>query len=77
MNEQRTVGSVVRQAREIRGLSVEELCRRAHLQPVVLFNIEEDLDDRPPASALFFLAKELGLDYAELLRLGGHFSHDT
>lgn len=75
MSEEATVGALIRQAREARGLSVQELCRRAHIEPVVLFNIEEDLEARPPASALFFLARELELDYHELLVLGGHFPH--
>ena len=70
-----TVGAIVRSAREARGLSVEELCRRAHIEPVVLFNIEEDLDARPPAAALFFIARELELDYRDLLIRGGHFPH--
>lgn len=73
MSDGQSVGAIVRAAREARGWSVEEMCRRAHIQPVVLFNIEEDLDARPPAAALFFIARELELDYQELLRRGGHF----
>ena len=75
MSSAESVGAVVRSAREARGLSVEELCARAHIQPVVLYNIEEDLDARPPAAALFFIARELDLDYQDLLRKGGHFPH--
>ena len=69
----RSVGVVIREAREARGLAPEELARRAHITPIVLYNIEEDLDDRPPAAALFFLARELELDYHDLLARGGHF----
>ena len=75
MSDAASVGAIVRGAREARGWSVEELCRRAHIQPVVLFNIEEDLDAPPSASALFFIARELELDYQALLKLGGHFPH--
>lgn len=75
MSNVESVGAIVRAAREARGLSVEELCRRAHIQPVILYNIEEDLDARPPAAALFFIARELELDYHELLQKGGHFPH--
>jgi transcriptional regulator with XRE-family HTH domain len=72
-DDTRTVGTILREAREQRGLALEELARRAHLQPIVLYNIEEDLEARPPAAALFFLARELGLDYHALLIKGGHF----
>ena len=68
----RSVGTIIREAREARGWPLEELARRAHVQPIVLYNIEEDLDLRPEASALFFVARELELDYHELLARGGH-----
>lgn len=69
----RSVGTIIRERREARGLSPEELAKRAFITPIVLYNIEEDLEERPPASALFYLAKELELDYHELLARGGHF----
>ena len=69
----RSVGTLIRETREGRGLALEDLAKRAFITPIVLYNIEEDLETRPPASALFFLAKELGLDYHELLARGGHF----
>lgn len=72
-DDARTVGAIIRESREARGLSAEDLARRAHITPIVLYNIEEDLEDRPPAAALFFLARELELDYHELLARGGHF----
>ena len=72
-NDARSVGAIIRARRESRGLSLEELAKRAFIKPVVLYNIEEDLEARPPASALFYLAKELELDYHALLARGGHF----
>ena len=70
--DMRSVGAIIRAAREQRGLELEELARRAHVQPIVLYNIEEDLEARPPAAALYFLAKALELDYHALLAKGGH-----
>ena len=72
-HDTRSVGTIIREAREARGMSLEELATRAHVTAVVVYNIEEDLELRPPAAALFFIAKELGLDYHDLLGRGGHF----
>ena len=71
--DRRSLGTLIRETREAKGLSLEDLATRVFVKPIVLYNIEEDLEARAPASALFFIAKELGLEYRDLLERGGHF----
>ena len=73
MADQRTLGEIVRAAREAKGLTREDvLARLRSLRPVVLVSIEEDLDPAPMAQDLFFLAQLLDLDYKDLLVRAGH-----
>jgi transcriptional regulator with XRE-family HTH domain len=68
MSDPRTLGQIIREAREAKGLSREDvLARLRSVRPVALMSIEEDLDPEPLAQDLFFLAKLLDLDYAALL----------
>jgi transcriptional regulator with XRE-family HTH domain len=73
MSDQRTLGQIIREAREAKGLSREDvLARLRNLRPVSLMSIEEDLDPEPLAQDLFFLARLLDLDYPALLARIGH-----
>ena len=73
MADTRSIGQIVREAREARGMTREELLAKLrNVKPLNLATIEEDLDPRPLAQDLFFLARELGLDYTDLLVRAGH-----
>ena len=73
MSDARTLGQIIREAREARGLSREDvLAKLRSLRPVALMSIEEDLDPEPLAQDLFFLARLLDLDYPALLVRAGH-----
>jgi transcriptional regulator with XRE-family HTH domain len=68
----RSLAEVLRAAREARGWSLEETATRAHIKPLVLYNLEEGLEDAPSGAALFFLARALELDHVTLLKRAGH-----
>ena len=78
MPDQRTLGEIIRSAREAKGLTREDvLARLRNLRPVALMSIEEDLDPTPMAQDLFFLAQLLDLDYKDLLVRAGHLPGPT
>jgi cytoskeleton protein RodZ len=71
------VGTVLRRARELSGLELEELARRLRLEPRVLRMLEGDLFEELPAPAFArgyvrALARELALDDGPLLRALAH-----
>ena len=72
-DDNRTIGEIVREAREAKGMTREELLAQIRsLKPLNLATIEEDMDPRPLAQDLFFIARVLGLDFHDLLIRAGH-----
>jgi HTH-type transcriptional regulator, competence development regulator len=64
-----TFGSVLRQAREVRGLSALEAARAAGISAAYLSKLENDAVKRPSPHVLHGLSEALGVPYAELMRL--------
>jgi transcriptional regulator with XRE-family HTH domain len=67
-----SVGTVLRQARELRGLSAMETARRARISSAYLSKLENDSVKRPSPEVLYRLGGVLGVPYADLLALVGH-----
>ena len=67
-----TIGTVLRQAREVRALSSTETARGAGISPAYLSKLENDAVKRPSPEVLHQLGEVLGVPYAELLALVGH-----
>ena len=65
-------GSVLRQAREVRGLSAIETAKAAGISAAYLSKLENDAVKRPSPQVLHPLAKVLGVPYAELMVLVGY-----
>jgi transcriptional regulator with XRE-family HTH domain len=67
-----TIGAVLRQAREVRGLSSIEVARGADISPAYLSKLENDAVKRPSPGVLHRLGEVLGVPYAELMVLVGY-----
>lgn len=67
-----TIGTVLRQARAVRGLSSIETARGADISPAYLSKLENDAVKRPSPRVLHRLAEVLGVPYAELMVLVGY-----
>jgi transcriptional regulator with XRE-family HTH domain len=67
-----TIGTVLRQAREVRGLSSIETARGADISPAYLSKLENDAVKRPSPGVLHRLGEALGVPYAELMVLVGY-----
>jgi len=65
-------GAVVRQAREVRGLSGVDAARAAGISAAYLSKLESDAVKRPSPHVLLQLSEALSLPYAELMRLSGY-----
>ena len=65
-------GGVIRQAREVRGLTAIETARAASISPAYLSKLERDAVKRPSPLVLHQLSEALGLAYADLMRLCGY-----
>ena len=65
-------GVVLRQAREVRELSMIEAARAAAISPAYLSKLENDSVRRPSPHVLHQLSQALGLPYDELMRLCGY-----
>jgi transcriptional regulator with XRE-family HTH domain len=63
-----TFGLAIRRGREAAGLSVAALAGRLGVRPQAVYQLEAD-ERRPSLDSLRHLARELGLDAGELLRL--------
>lgn len=68
----RSFGSVLRQAREVRGLSSVEAARSAAISTAYLSKLENDAVRKPSPPVLHRLSATLGIPYAELMRLSGY-----
>ena len=67
-----SVGTVLRQAREVRGLSSTETARSAEISSAYLSKLENDAVKRPSPEVLHRLSEVLGVPYAELMEIVGH-----
>ena len=65
-------GGVIRQAREVRGLTGIEAARAAAISPAYLSKLERDAVKRPSPLVLHQLSEALGIAYADLMRLCGY-----
>jgi len=67
-----TFGVVLKQAREVRQLSVIDTARMAGISPAYLSKLENDAVKRPSPHVLHQLSEALAVPYAELMRLSGY-----
>ena len=67
-----SIGAVLRQAREVRGLSSGDAARAAGISPAYLNRLENDAVKKPSPHVLHSLSEVLTVPYAELLRLSGY-----
>jgi transcriptional regulator with XRE-family HTH domain len=65
-------GAVVRQAREVRGLSGVDAAKAAGISAAYLSKLESDAVKRPSPHVLLQLSDALSVPYAELMRLSGY-----
>lgn len=67
-----TIGTVIRQAREVRQLSAGEAARAAGISPAYLNRLENDAVKRPSPQILHQLSEALAVPYGALLQLSGY-----
>lgn len=67
-----SMGSLLRQARDVRGLSAVDAARAAGISAAYLSKLENDAVKRPSPQVLHQLSEALGLPYAELMRRSGY-----
>jgi transcriptional regulator with XRE-family HTH domain len=65
-------GSVLRRAREVRGLSGVEAARSAGISAAYLSKLENNGVKHPSPQVLHQLSEALAVPYAELMRLNGY-----
>ena len=69
-------GTVIRQAREVRGLSLVDAARSAGISAAYLSKLENDGVKKPSPHVLNQLSEALAVPYAELMRLNGYRLQD-
>jgi HTH-type transcriptional regulator, competence development regulator len=67
-----TLGSVLKKARELRGLSAVETARAADISGAYLSKLESDAVKKPSPVVLHSLSQALAIPYADLMRLSGY-----
>jgi transcriptional regulator with XRE-family HTH domain len=67
-----TLGAVLRQAREVRGLTANETARRAGISGAYITKLENDEVKRPSPVVLQRLGEVLGVPYGQLMALVGY-----
>jgi transcriptional regulator with XRE-family HTH domain len=65
-------GTVLRQAREVRGMSAVDAARAAGISAAYLSKLENDAVKKPSPHVLHQLSEALAVPYAELMRLCGY-----
>jgi HTH-type transcriptional regulator, competence development regulator len=68
----RSIGAVLKLARELRALSAVEAARAAGISAAYLSRLENDAVKRPSPPVLHRLSEALAVPYAELMRLCGY-----
>jgi transcriptional regulator with XRE-family HTH domain len=67
-----SLGRVLRQAREVRGLSAVDAARAAGISAAYLSKLEDDAVKKPSPHVLNQLSEALAVPYAELMRFSGY-----
>ncbi len=67
-----SMGSVLRQAREVRELSAVDAARAAGISAAYLSKLENDAVKKPSPPVLLQLSEALGVSYAGLMQLSGY-----
>jgi transcriptional regulator with XRE-family HTH domain len=67
-----SIGSVLRQAREVRMLSAVEAARAARISAAYLGKLENDAVKKPSPPVLLQLSQALGVPYTDLMQLSGY-----
>jgi cytoskeletal protein RodZ len=67
-----SLGGRLRQARELRRLSISAVAKEAEISTAYLQKLEVDDVRKPSPNVLYSLSEVLGIDYAELMRLAGY-----
>jgi transcriptional regulator with XRE-family HTH domain len=70
------MGTVLRQARDVRELSAVDAARAAGISAAYLGKLESDAVKRPSPHVLHQLSEALAVPYAELMRLSGYHLPD-
>ena len=65
-------GTLLRQAREVRGLSGSDAARAAGISAAYLSKLESDAVKKPSPHVLYQLSEALVVPYEELMRLSGY-----
>jgi transcriptional regulator with XRE-family HTH domain len=65
-------GTIIKQAREVRGLSLVDAARSAGISAAYLSKLENDGVKKPSPHVLNQLSDALAVPYAELMRLNGY-----
>jgi len=65
-------GGLLRQAREVHGLSAVDAARAAGISVAYLSKLERDVVKRPSPHVLHQLSEALSVPYADLMRLSGY-----
>lgn len=68
----RSIGAVLRLARDVRGMSAVEVARAAGISAAYLSKLENDSVKRPSPPVLHHLSEVLAVPYADLMRLCGY-----
>lgn len=67
-----TVGSRLRQVRDLRDKSLSKVAKDAHISTAYLQKLEAGAVKQPSPNVLHQLSEALDMDYAELMRLAGY-----
>jgi transcriptional regulator with XRE-family HTH domain len=67
-----SIGTILRQAREVRELTAVDAARAAGISGAYLSKLETDAVKRPSPHVLHRLSEALDVPYAELMRLSGY-----
>jgi transcriptional regulator with XRE-family HTH domain len=67
-----SIGNALRQAREVRELSVVDAARASGISPAYMSRLENDTVHKPSPNVLHRLSEALGVPYADLMRLSGY-----
>jgi transcriptional regulator with XRE-family HTH domain len=68
----RSIGGVLKQAREVRELSAVDAARSAGISAAYLSKLENDAVKKPSPLVLHQLSEALAIPYADLMRLSGY-----
>ena len=67
-----SIGTALRQAREVRELSAVDAARAAGISAAYLSRLENDAVKKPSPHVLHQLSEALGVPYSDLMRLSGY-----